>query len=187
MDRDGTDGTIVLVGPDLSGAPTIRERNLVQVFQAMLRPAVATEAMERALMRKATTEGPPRSRGEREYRTRAPRTHRRQEPAGPTEATAASVLWFLDDGKRVSGAVLLPDEQNAIASLPPDPVEIPGTASGKVAVVTAGSATSARRSPFGWRRRRRRSSSEAATHHWLRRTPRKPKRLAANSPQPTSS
>ncbi|MFA5808154.1 MAG: SDR family NAD(P)-dependent oxidoreductase, partial [bacterium] len=52
MDRDGTDGTIVLVGPDLSGVPTIRERNLVQVFQAMLRPAVATEAMERALMRK---------------------------------------------------------------------------------------------------------------------------------------
>ena len=57
MDRDGTDGTIVLVGPDLSGAPTIRERNLVQVFQAMLRPAVATEAMERALMRKAAAEG----------------------------------------------------------------------------------------------------------------------------------
>jgi Dehydrogenases with different specificities (related to short-chain alcohol dehydrogenases) len=48
------------------------------------------------------------------------------------------VLWFLDDGKRVSGAVLLPDEQNAIASLPPDPEEIPGTASGKVAVVTGG-------------------------------------------------
>jgi 3-oxoacyl-[acyl-carrier protein] reductase len=48
------------------------------------------------------------------------------------------VLWFLDDGKRVSGAVLMPDEQNAIAALPPDPVEIPGTASGKVAVVTGG-------------------------------------------------
>jgi 3-oxoacyl-[acyl-carrier protein] reductase len=48
------------------------------------------------------------------------------------------VLWFLDDGKRVSGAVLLPDEQNAIASLPRDPVEIPGTAAGKVAVVTGG-------------------------------------------------
>ena len=139
MDRDGTNGTIVLVGPDLSGVPTIRERNLVQVFQAMLRPAVATEAMERALMRKANTEGtapgpvanvniglvlPGRTDG----RNRQPRP----------EATAASVLWFLDDGKSVSGAVLLPDEQNAIAALPPDPVEIPGTASGKVAVVTGG-------------------------------------------------
>jgi 3-oxoacyl-[acyl-carrier protein] reductase len=65
------------------------------------------------------------------------RTDGRNRQARP-EATAASVLWFLDDGKRVSGAVLLPDEQNAIAALPPDPVEIPGTASGKVAVVTGG-------------------------------------------------
>ena len=139
MDRDGTDGTIVLVGPDLSGVPTIRERNLVQVFQAMLRPAVATEAMERALMRKAKAEGtapgpvanvniglvlPGRSDG-------------RNRQARP-EATAASVLWFLDDGKGVSGAVLLPDEQNAIPALPRDPEEIPGSASGKVAVVTGG-------------------------------------------------
>ncbi|MGA8752576.1 SDR family NAD(P)-dependent oxidoreductase [Candidatus Deferrimicrobium sp.] len=139
MDRDGIDGTIVLVGPDLSGAPTIRERNLVQVFQAMLRPAVATEAMERALMRKATTEGTaPGPVANVNIGLVLPgRTDGRNRQARP-EATAASVLWFLDDGKRVSGAVLLPDEQNAIASLPLDPVEIPGTASGKVAVVTGG-------------------------------------------------
>ncbi len=139
MDRDGTDGTIVLVGPDLSGAPTIRERNLVQVFQAMLRPAVATEAMERALMRKANTEGTsPGPVANVNIGLILPgRTDGRNRQARP-EATAASVLWFLDDGKRVSGAVLLPDEQNAIAALPPDPVEIPGTASGKVAVVTGG-------------------------------------------------
>ena len=139
MDRDGTDGTIVLVGPDLSGAPTIRERNLVQVFQAMLRPAVATEAMERALMRKAKTEGTaPGPVANVNIGLVLPgRTDGRNRQARP-EATAASVLWFLDEGKSVSGAVLLPDEQNAIASLPPDPVEIPGTASGKVAVVTGG-------------------------------------------------
>ncbi|HEY5190858.1 MAG TPA: hypothetical protein VII77_02645, partial [Candidatus Deferrimicrobium sp.] len=139
MDRDGTDGTIVLVGPDLSGAPTIRERNLVQVFQAMLRPAVATEAMERALMRKAKTEGTaPGPVANVNIGLVLPgRTDGRNRQARP-EATAASVLWFLDDGKSVSGAVLLPDEQNAIASLPPDPLEIPGTASGKVAVVTGG-------------------------------------------------
>ena len=139
MDRDGTDGTIVLVGPDLSGVPTIRERNLVQVFQAMLRPAVATEAMERALMRKANTEGTaPGPVSNVNIGLVLPgRTDGRNRQARP-EATAASVLWFLDDGKRVSGAVLLPDEQNAIAALPPDPVEIPGTASGKVAVVTGG-------------------------------------------------
>ena len=139
MDRDGTDGTIVLVGPDLSGAPTIRERNLVQVFQAMLRPAVATEAMERALMRKAKTEGTaPGPVANVNIGLVLPgRTDGRNRQARP-EATAASVLWFLEEGKRVSGAVLLPDEQNAIASLPPDPVEIPGTASGKVAVVTGG-------------------------------------------------
>ena len=139
MDRDGTDGTIVLVGPDLSGVPTIRERNLVQVFQAMLRPAVATEAMERALMRKASVEGTsPGPVANVNIGLVLPgRTDGRNRQARP-EATAASVLWFLDDGKRVSGAVLLPDEQNAIASLPLDPVEIPGTASGKVAVVTGG-------------------------------------------------
>ncbi|MBP2676252.1 MAG: dehydrogenase, partial [Deltaproteobacteria bacterium] len=139
MDRDGTDGTIVLVGPDLSGAPTIRERNLVQVFQAMLRPAVATEAMERSLMRKANTEGTaPGPVANVNIGLVLPgRTDGRNRQARP-EATAASVLWFLDDGKRVSGAVLLPDEQNAIASLPPDRLEIPGTASGKVAVVTGG-------------------------------------------------
>jgi len=139
MDRDGTDGTIVLVGPDLSGAPTIRERNLVQVFQAMLRPAVATEAMERALMRKAKNEGTaPGPVSNVNIGLVLPgRTDGRNRQARP-EATAASVLWFLEEGKRVSGAVLLPDEQNAIAALPPDPVEIPGTASGKVAVVTGG-------------------------------------------------
>jgi len=139
MDRDGTDGTIVLVGPDLSGVPTIRERNLVQVFQAMLRPAVATEAMERALMRKANTEGTaPGPVANMNIGLVLPgRTDGRNRQARP-EATAASVLWFLDEGKSVSGAVLLPDEQNAIAALPPDPVEIPGTASGKVAVVTGG-------------------------------------------------
>jgi len=139
MDRDGTDGTIVLVGPDLSGVPTIRERNLVQVFQAMLRPAVATEAMERALMGKAKTEGTaPGPVANVNIGLVLPgRTDGRNRQARP-EATAASVLWFLDDGKRVSGAVLLPDEQNAIASLPSDPVETPGTASGKVVVVTGG-------------------------------------------------
>jgi len=139
MDRDGTDGTIVLVGPDLSGAPTIRERNLVQVFQAMLRPAVATEAMERALMRKAKGEGTsPGPVANVNIGLVLPgRTDGRNRQAGP-EATAASVLWFLEEGKSVSGAVLLPDEQNAIASLPRDPAEIPGTASGKVAVVTGG-------------------------------------------------
>ena len=139
MDRDGTDGTIVLVGPDLSGAPTIRERNLVQVFQAMLRPAVATESMERALMRKAMSEGTaPGPVANVNIGLVLPgRTDGRNRQAR-SNATAASVLWFLDDGKNVSGVVLLPDEQNAIASLPPDPVEIPGTASGKVAVVTGG-------------------------------------------------
>ena len=139
MDRDGTDGTIILVGPDLSGAPTIRERNLVQVFQAMLRPAVATEAMERALMRKAGVEGTaPGPVANVNIGLVLPgRTDGRNRQARP-EATAASVLWLLDDGKRVSGAVLLPDEQNAIASLPLDPVEVPGTTSGKVAVVTGG-------------------------------------------------
>jgi 3-oxoacyl-[acyl-carrier protein] reductase len=105
----------------------------------MLRPAVATEAMERALMRKANTEGTaPGPVANVNIGLVLPgRTDGRNRQARP-EATAASVLWFLDDGKSVSGAVLLPDEQNAIAALPPDPVKIPGTASGKVAVVTGG-------------------------------------------------
>jgi enoyl-CoA hydratase len=139
MDREGTDGTIVLVGPDLSGVPTIRERNLVQVFQAMLRPAVATEAMERALMRKAKNEGTaPGPVANVNIGLVLPgRTDGRNRQARP-EATAASVLWFLEEGKRVSGAVLLPDEQNAVAALPPEAAEIPGSASGKVAVVTGG-------------------------------------------------
>ncbi len=139
MDREGTDGSIVIVGPDLSGVPTIRERNLVQVFQAMLRPAVATEAMERSLMRKALADGTaPSPVANVNIGLVLPgRTDGRNRQARP-EATAASVLWFLDDGKRVSGAVLLPDEQNAIPALPEDAVEIPGTASGKVAIVTGG-------------------------------------------------
>jgi len=139
MDREGTDGSIVIVGPDLSGVPSIRERNLVQVFQAMLRPAVATEAMERALMRKAQSEGtaPARVADVNIGLVLPGRTDGRNRQARP-EATAASVLWLLEEGKRVSGAVLLPDEQNAVPSLPPDASEVPGTASGKVAVVTGG-------------------------------------------------
>lgn len=139
MDREGTDGTILLVGPDLSGVPSIRERNLVQVFQSMLRPAVATEAMERALMRKAHREGTaPAPVSDINLGLILPgRTDGRNRLASP-EATAASVLWFLEEGKSVSGAVLLPDEQNAISALPPEPKVSPGTASGKVAVVTGG-------------------------------------------------
>jgi enoyl-CoA hydratase len=139
MDRDGTGGTILLVGPDLSGVPSIRERNLVQVFQSMLRPAVATEAMERALMRKAQSEGtaPARVSDINLGLILPGRTDGRNRRARP-EGVAASVLWFLEEGKKVSGAVLLPDEQNAIPSLPPEPKEAPGSASGKVAVVTGG-------------------------------------------------
>ena len=139
MDRDGTDGSIVIVGPDLSGVPSIRERNLVQVFQAMLRPAVATEAMERALMRKAQTEGtaPARVADVNIGLVLPGRTDGRNRQARP-EATAASVLWLLEEGKRVSGAVLLPDEQNAIPSLPAEASAAPGSASGNVAVVTGG-------------------------------------------------
>jgi NAD(P)-dependent dehydrogenase (short-subunit alcohol dehydrogenase family) len=139
MDRDGTEGSIVIVGPDLSGVPSIRERNLVQVFQAMLRPAVATEAMERALMRKAQADGtsPARVADINIDLVLPGRTDGRNRQARP-EACAASVLWLLEEGKRVSGAVLLPDEQNAIPSLPAEPVAAPGTASGKVAVVTGG-------------------------------------------------
>ena len=139
MDRDGTDGSILIVGPDLSGVPSIRERNLVQVFQAMLRPAVATESMERSLMRKAQSEGTaPSPVADVNINLILPgRTDGRNRQARP-EATAASALWLLEEGKRVSGAVLLPDEQNAIPSLPPEASEVPGTASGKVAVVTGG-------------------------------------------------
>jgi NAD(P)-dependent dehydrogenase (short-subunit alcohol dehydrogenase family) len=139
MDRDGTDGSIVLVGPDLSGVPSIRERNLVQVFQAMLRPAVATEAMERALMRKAQAEGTAPSRvADVNIGLVLPgRSDGRNRQARP-EATAASALWLLEEGKRVSGVVLLPDEQNAIPSLPAEVTAAPGTAAGKVAVVTGG-------------------------------------------------
>src|SRR5512134_4124160 len=104
MDRDGTDGTIAIVGPDLSGVPSIRERHLVQVFQAMLRPAVATESMERALMRKAQADGtapahvsdvnlglvlPGRTDGKNKYADAA--------------KTAATVLWLAEEGKRLSG------------------------------------------------------------------------------------
>jgi len=139
MDRDRTDGTIVLAGPDASGIPSIRERNLVQVFHAMLRPAVATEAMERALMRKAQADGtaplpvsdinialvlPGRTDG----RNKSPDAGR----------TAATVLWLLEEAKMVSGAVLLPDEQNALACLPGEPVAAAGSMAGKVVVVTGG-------------------------------------------------
>jgi hypothetical protein len=110
MDRDGTNGTILIVGPDLSGVPSIRERNLVQVFQSMLRPAVATEAMERALMRKAQSEGTaPAPVADVNFGLILPgRTDGRNRQSSPP-ATAASVLWLLEEGKRVSGAVLLPD------------------------------------------------------------------------------
>jgi enoyl-CoA hydratase len=139
MDRDGTAGSIVIVGPDLSGVPSIRERNLVQVFQAMLRPAVATEAMERALMRKAQADGtsPGRVADVNIGLVLPGRSDGRNRQARP-EACAASVLWLLEEGKRVSGGVLLPDEQNAIPSLPAEPVAAAGTATGKVAVVTGG-------------------------------------------------
>jgi enoyl-CoA hydratase len=139
MDRDGTGGTILFVGPDLSGVPSIRERNLVQVFQSMLRPTVATEAMERALMRKAQNEGtaPARVSDINLGLILPGRTDGRNRQARP-EGTAASVLWFLEEGKRVSGVVLLPDEQNAIPSLPSEPKKAHGSTSGKVAVVTGG-------------------------------------------------
>ena len=139
MDRDGTDGTIVIVGPDLSGIPSIRERHLVQVFQAMLRPAVATESMERALMRKAQADGtaparvsdvnlglvlPGRTDGKNKYADAA--------------KTAATVLWLAEEGKRLSGVALLPDEQNSLARLPEEPREASGSMAGKVVVVTGG-------------------------------------------------
>jgi len=139
MDRDGCDGTIVLVGPDLSGVPSIRERNLVQVFQAMLRPAVATEAMERALMRKAQADGTAPSAvssvniglvlpGKTDGRNRQP----------DPERTAASILWLIEEGRNVSGVSILPDEVNSIARLPGEPEAKSGSTAGKVVVVTGG-------------------------------------------------
>ena len=139
MDRDGVDGTIVIVGPDLSGVPSIRERNLVQVFQAMLRPAVATESMERALMRKAQAEGasPSHVSSVNIGLILPGRSDGRNKQADP-ERTAASALWLLGEGKPVSGVALLPDEQNSVARLPAEPKQAPGTMAGKVAVVTGG-------------------------------------------------
>lgn len=139
MDRDGTDGTIILVGPDLSGVPSIKERDLVQVFQAMLRPAVATESMERALMRKAHAEktSPVTVSAVNIGLILPGRTDGRNKQADPRK-TAASILWLAEEGKRVSGAVILPDEQNSIAGLPGEPDEKVGTMAGRVAVVTGG-------------------------------------------------
>jgi NAD(P)-dependent dehydrogenase (short-subunit alcohol dehydrogenase family) len=139
MDRDGTDGSIAVVGPDLSGVPSIRERHLVQVFQAMLRPAVATESMERALMRKARAEHTsPGPVSDVNIGLILPgRTDGRNKNADPGK-TAATVLWLVESGKRVSGAALLPDEQNSIARLPEEPREASGSMAGKVVVVTGG-------------------------------------------------
>jgi NAD(P)-dependent dehydrogenase (short-subunit alcohol dehydrogenase family) len=139
MDRDRTDGTIAIVGPDLSGVPSIRERNLVQVFQAMLRPAVATESMERALMRKAQAEGTaPSHVSDVNLGLILPgRTDGKNKNAS-AEKTAATVLWLVEDGKKVSGAALLPDEQNSVARLPEEPREASGSTAGKVVVVTGG-------------------------------------------------
>lgn len=139
MDRDGTDGTIAIVGPDLSGVPSLRERLLVQVFQAMLRPAVATESMERALMLKAQDDGTaPSHVSDINIDLILPgRTDGRNKNAA-AEKTAATVLWLVEEGKRVSGATLLPDEKNGTASLPEDPKEAPGSMAGKVVVVTGG-------------------------------------------------
>ncbi len=139
MDRDGVDGTIVIVGPDLSGVPSIRERNLVQVFQSMLRPAVATESMERALMRKAQAENTsPSHVSTLNIGLILPgKTDGKNKQADPVR-TAATVLWLLEDGKKVSGVALLPDEQNSLARLPEEPEEMPGRMAGKVVVVTGG-------------------------------------------------
>ncbi|HEY7585149.1 MAG TPA: SDR family NAD(P)-dependent oxidoreductase, partial [Candidatus Deferrimicrobiaceae bacterium] len=139
MDRDKTGGTVAIVGPDLSGVPSIRERNLVQVFQAMLRPAVATESMERALMRKAQAESTaPSHVSEINLGLILPgRTDGRNKTASAAK-TAATVLWLVEDGKQVSGAAILPDEQNSIARLPEEPREASGSTAGKVVVVTGG-------------------------------------------------
>ncbi len=139
MDREGCDGSILLVGPDLSGVPSIRERNLVQVFQSMLRPAVATESMERALMRKAHTDGTaPSPVSSVNIGLILPgRTDGRNRQPDP-ERTAASLLWLIGEGKKVSGVSILPDEVNSIARLPRDPEAAPGSMAGKVVVVTGG-------------------------------------------------
>lgn len=139
MDRDGVDGTIVIVGPDLSGVPSIRERDLVQVFQAMLRPAVATESMERALMRKAHAEktAPFQVSAINIGLILPGRTDGRNKQPAP-EKTAATALWLASEGKKVSGVVILPDEVNSVARLPMEPVEEVGTMAGKIAVVTGG-------------------------------------------------
>ncbi len=139
MDRDRTDGTIVLAGPDASGIPSIRERNLVQVFQAMLRPAVATEAMERALMRKAQAAGTaPLPVSDINIALLLPGRTDGRNKVPDAEKTAATVLWLLEEAKTVSGAVLLPDEQNALARLPAEPAPPAGSMAGKVVVVTGG-------------------------------------------------
>ncbi|MGE5754045.1 MAG: SDR family NAD(P)-dependent oxidoreductase [Deltaproteobacteria bacterium] len=139
MDRDGTDGTIAIVGPDLSGVPSIRERQLVQVFQAMLRPAVATESMERALMRKAQADGtaPAHVSAINIGLILPGRTDGRNKIAAAAK-TAATVLWLAEEGKQVSGTALLPDEQNSLARLPEEPREASGSMAGKVVVVTGG-------------------------------------------------
>ncbi|GAB4368064.1 MAG: hypothetical protein Kow00128_13090 [Deltaproteobacteria bacterium] len=139
MDREGCDGTLLLVGPDLSGVPSIRERNLVQVFQSMLRPAVATESMERALMRKAKADGTsPAPVSDLNIGLILPgRTDGRNRQPDPGR-TAASILWLIGEGKRVSGVTILPDEVNSIARLPRDPEAAPGSMAGKVVVVTGG-------------------------------------------------
>ncbi len=139
MDGDRIDGTIVYVGPDLSGVPSILERDLVQVFQAMLRPAVATESMERALMRKSFLSGTaPAHVSNINIALLLPgRTDGRNKQPNEEKA-AATILWLLGEGKKISGAVLLPDEHNSIASLPREDKEIPGSMAGKVATVTGG-------------------------------------------------
>jgi len=139
IDRDGGAGTVAIVGPDLSGVPSVRERHLVQVFQSMLRPAVATEAMERALMRKAREAGTaPGPVGDMNIALVLPgRTDGRNRSASP-EALAATLLWLAGEGKGASGLVLLPDEQNATVRLPRAPAPAPGTMAGRVVVVTGG-------------------------------------------------
>jgi enoyl-CoA hydratase len=139
MDKDRIDGTIILVGPDLSGIPSIKERNLVQVFQGMLRPAVATESMERALMRKAQAEGlAPAHVSDINIGLVLPGRNDGRNRASRPDAIAASVLWLLEEGKKVSGVVLLPDEQNSLARLPAEVAEVTGTMAGKIAIVTGG-------------------------------------------------
>ena len=65
------------------------------------------------------------------------RTDGRNKQADPARI-AASVPWLLDEGKKVSGVVLLPDEHNSLARLPEEPREMPGSMAGKVVAVTGG-------------------------------------------------